>query len=757
MFFFFAIFEFAIAKVRNYIQMGIDLHAKLKEIYGFDNFKGDQEAIIRSVMSGNDTFVIMPTGGGKSLCYQLPAMLKHGTAIVVSPLIALMKNQVDAIRYNSGKDVVAHFLNSSLSKLQTKEVKDDLRKGETKLLYIAPETLSKEDTIDFLQQINISFFAIDEAHCISEWGHDFRPEYRRLRSAIDAVDDTVPILTLTASATPKVQQDIIKNLHMEDAKLFVSSFNRPNLYYEVRPKPEDPMRLHKEIIKFIKDNPGKSGIIYCLTRKKVEDLAELLQINGIKALPYHAGLDSKVRTENQDKFLMEEVDVIVATIAFGMGIDKPDVRFVIHYDIPKSLEGYYQETGRAGRDGGEGRCIAFYSEHDVEKLYKFFTDKNITEQEMANQLVQEMVNYAESSACRRMNILKYFGEDYPEENCGNCDNCLHPKPKMEAKDEMVYTLETILAMKQAFKSKEVVDVILGRVNPHTKIYRHDQLEQFGKGLDHDEYYWKAVIRQAVFDKLLYKEIEQYGVLKLTPEGNKFIKSPYNIYVTCDHDYSESGNQDDEDDASSMGGGFGSAAGDEALYVQLKGLLKTIAQKEKLPLYVIFEERSLKDMTIQYPCSVEELSHCTGVGINKAQKYGAPFIDLIKKYVEENEIERPQDIVVRSAVNKSGRKVYIIQAIDRKMSLEDIARGKNLTMDELLTEIEHIISSGLKLNIDYYINENIEEDHLEELLEYWRDSESDTLEDAYAEFADDPDYTEEEIRLMRIKFLVDFGH
>ena len=737
--------------------MGIDLHAKLKEIFGFDHFKGDQEAIIRSIMNGDDTFVIMPTGGGKSLCYQLPAMLKHGTAIIVSPLIALMKNQVDAVRYNSGKDVVAHFLNSSLTKQQTKDVKDDLKKGETKLLYVAPETLSKEDTVDFLQQINISFFAIDEAHCISEWGHDFRPEYRRLRTAIDNIDDTVPILTLTASATPKVQQDIIKNLRMENAKLFVSSFNRPNLYYEVRPKPDDPMLLHKEIIKFIKDNPNKSGIIYCLTRKKVEDLADLLCINGIKALPYHAGLDNKIRTENQDKFLMEEVDVIVATIAFGMGIDKPDVRFVIHYDIPKSIEGYYQETGRAGRDGGEGKCIAFYSEHDVEKLYKFFTDKNITEQEMANQLVQEMVNYAESSVCRRMNILKYFGEDYTEENCGNCDNCLHPKPKIESKEEMVYVLETITAMKQAFKTKEVVDVIMGRKNPHTKIYRHDQLEQYGKGTDHNDLYWKAVIRQAVFEKLLVKEIEQYGVLKLTPEGIKFIKSPYSIYVTCDHDYS--GNTpSDEEDESSMAAGFGaSAAGDEALYSQLNGLRKSIAQKEKLPLYVIFEEPSLKDMTIQYPCTIEELSHCSGVGISKAQKYGEPFVDLIKKYVEENEIERPQDIVIRSTVNKSRRKVDIIQAIDRQMSFEDITRGKNITMDELLTDIEHIISSGTRLNIDYYINDLIEEDHQEELMDYWRNSESETLEDAYEEFADDPDYTEEEIRLMHIKFLVDYGH
>lgn len=735
-----------------------ELQGKLKEIFGFDNFKGDQEAIIQSILGGHDTFVIMPTGGGKSLCYQLPAMLSKGTTIVVSPLIALMKNQVDAIRYNAGRDVVAHFLNSSLTKVQTKEVKDDLLKGDTKLLYIAPETLSKEETVEFLRQIPISFFAIDEAHCISEWGHDFRPEYRKLRAAIDNISKNLPILTLTASATPKVQQDIIKNLHMEKAKLFVSSFNRPNLYYEVRPKPEDPMLLHKEIIKFIKENPNKSGIIYCLTRKKVEDLAELLQINGINALPYHAGLDSKLRSENQDKFLMEEVNVIVATIAFGMGIDKPDVRFVIHYDIPKSIEGYYQETGRAGRDGGEGKCIAFFSERDVEKLNKFFTDKNITEQEMANQLVQEMVSYAESSACRRLNILKYFGEDYTEENCGCCDNCLHPKPKVEAREEMAFMLETVLAMKQAFKTKEVVDVIMGRTNAHTKAYKHHLLEQFGGGTDHDDLFWKAVVRQAIFDKLLEKEIEMYGVLKVTQAGHKFIKKPYSLQVTCDHDYTGNGGNDD-DEALTCNAGGASASGDEALYVQLKSLLKSIAKKEKLPLYVIFEDRSLKDMSIQYPCNVEELGRCTGVGIAKAQKYGSPFIELIKQYVDDNEIERPQDIVVRSVIEKSGLglKVYIVTSIDKRLSLDDIAQGKGLSMDELMTEMEHIISSGTKLNIDYYINEVIEEDHQEVLLDYWHDSESASLEEAYEEFEDDPDYTEDEIRLMRIKFLADFGH
>ena len=732
-----------------------DLHIYLKEIFGFDKFKGDQEAIIQSLLDGNDTFVIMPTGGGKSLCYQLPAMILDGTAVVVSPLIALMKNQVDAVRYTSGTTDVAHFLNSSLSRVQQNEVKEDLLKGGTKLLYVAPETLSKEETIELLKQIPISFFAIDEAHCISEWGHDFRPEYRRLREAIKNIRDNAPILTLTASATPKVQQDIIKNLGMENAKTFISSFNRPNLYYEVRPKPSDSMQLHKEIIRFIKENPNKSGIIYCLTRKKVEDLAELLVINGIKALPYHAGLETKVRTENQDKFLTEEVDVIVATIAFGMGIDKPDVRFVIHYDIPKSIEGYYQETGRAGRDGGEGRCIAFYSEQDVEKLYKFFSDKNASEQEMARQLVQEMVSYAESSACRRLNILRYFGEDYNETYCGNCDNCTHPRPQVEAKEEMQLALETIVAMKQAFKPKDIVDVLLGHKNSNTKSYHLDKLEQFGSGSDHDELFWKAVLRQAVFEKLVQKEVEQYGVLKLTPAGNKFIKNPYTLYVTPDHDYTAAAEEDEEEMLASGGGA--SAAGDEALYVQLKSLRRSIATREKIPAYAIFEDTSLKDMTLQYPCSVEELSHCSGVGIAKAQKHGGPFIELIKKYVEDNDIERPQDIVIRSAANKSANKVYIIQSIDRRKSLEDIAAGKGLTMDELLTEMEHIISSGTKLNIDYHIEEQIEPEHQEVLMDYWHESESGSLEEAYEEFADDPDYTQEEIRLMRIKFLADVGH
>ncbi len=722
------------------------IHEKLKTFFGYDAFKGDQEDVIKHLVDGGNAFVLMPTGGGKSLCYQLPALLMEGTAIVISPLIALMKNQVDAIRgFVSGDVGIAHFLNSSLSRIQIGEVRQDLISGVTKLLYVAPESLTKEENIQLLKEIKISFYAVDEAHCISEWGHDFRPEYRKIRSIVDEIQPA-PIIALTATATPKVQSDILKNLRIQDATIFRSSFNRPNLYYEVRDKVEP----EKDIIRFIRQNPGKSGIIYCLSRKKVEELAQVLAINGIKALPYHAGLDAKTRADNQDKFLMEEIDVIVATIAFGMGIDKQNVRFVIHYDIPKSIEGYYQETGRAGRDGGEGKCIAFYSEHDVEKLYKFFTDKNITEQEMANQLVQEMVSYAESSQCRRMNILRYFGEEYNQPNCGCCDNCCHPKPRVETKEEMVYVLETILAMKQAFKTKEIVDVIMGRTNTQTHTYKHNQLEQFGEGKDHNDLYWKAVIREGLFQNLLVKEVEQFGILKITPAGFRYMKSPYTLSVPCDHDYTEE-TSEDFDDPEGMGAAAGGAVGDEALYTQLKGLLKSIAQKEKLPLHVIFEDRSIKDMTIQYPCNVEEMSHITGVGIAKAQKYGAPFIDLIKRWVEENDIERPQDIIVRCAPDKSADKIYIIRCTDQQMPFEDIARGKGLTMSELITQMEHIVSSGTKLNIGYYIESNIEEDHQEALMDYWRESESDSIEDAIEEFSDDPDYTEEEIRLMRLMF------
>ena len=738
----------------------VDLQSKLKEIFGFDTFKGDQEAVIRSILAGEDTFVIMPTGGGKSLCYQLPAIISKGTAIVVSPLIALMKNQVDAVRYTSGTHYVAHFLNSSLTRTQVKDVKSDISQGNTKLLYIAPETLSKSDTIEYLKKLDISFFAIDEAHCISEWGHDFRPEYRRLRQAIDAIASShsvnggrrIPVMALTASATPKVQQDIIRNLCMHSAKLYISSFNRPNLYYEVRPKPDEPMVLHKEIIRFLLDNKGKSGIIYCLTRKRVENIANLLQINGIKALPYHAGLDNHTRGENQDRFLMEDVDVIVATIAFGMGIDKPDVRFVIHYDIPKSLEGYYQETGRAGRDGGEGHCIAFYSEHDVERLYKFFSDKTPSEQRLANQLVQEMVSYAESSTCRRLGILKYFGENYNEEYCGNCDNCLHPKPKQTVCDEMVLLLETVVAMHQQFGLKEVIDVILGHSNTTTRPNGHHLLAQYGRGSDHDTYFWKAVLRKAIFEGFIVKDIESYGTLKITTQGQRFIKKPHELTIVCDHDYTQ---ELDElySEASEV-----NVAADEVLYKQLRTLLSDIAHKEGCYPYVIFSDLSLKDMTMQYPCTIEELSRCSGVGIAKAQTYGEPFVELIKQYVDDHDISRPQDIVIRSSANKSRIKVSIITATDSQKPLEDIAKSLSLTMPELITEMEHIIESGTKINIDYYVENYIEEEHQDELLEYWQDSEDGSIEDAFEYYASSPEYTEDEIRLMRIKFLADkFDH
>ena len=734
----------------------IDLDAALKEYFGFNSFKGDQKEIIRNVLSGNDTFVIMPTGGGKSLCYQFPAVVSEGTAIVVSPLIALMKNQVDAMRYNSGKNCVAHFLNSTLNRQQTKEVKDDLVAKNTKLLYIAPETLSKPETIDFLKRLPISFFAIDEAHCISEWGHDFRPEYRRLREAINAINKKVAILTLTASATPKVQHDIIANLGMENAKVFISSFNRPNLYYEVRPKPSDAMTLNKEIIRFIKENPGKSGIIYCLTRKKVEELSELLRVNNIRSLPYHAGLDTKTRNENQDNFLLEEIEVIVATIAFGMGIDKPDVRFVIHYDIPKSLEGYYQETGRAGRDGGEGKCIAYYSDHDVEKLYKFFTDKTPEEQEQANQLIQEMVSYAESSACRRINILKYFGENYNVENCGNCDNCLHPKERVEAEEDMVYALKTIVATRQMFKTKIIVDVMMGRTNGQTKTYMHHKLDVFGKGKDKDELYWKAVIRQAIFEGFVTKEIEQFGVLKMTPEGLKFVIHSHPVYVSRDHDYSE---ESTNDIISMSGTAATSASGDDKLLAQLKLMRKEIADKSNPPVppYFVFEDRSLDDMTIHYPITIEELGDIIGVGLSKAEKYGQPFVDLIKAYVDENGIERPQDFKIRS-IGRGSLKISIIKALDRKVPFEDIMDQQKIDMDELLTNMESIVSSGTKLsNMDYYIQTYVDEDTYEDLLDYFLNSQSSSLKDALEDFADDEDYTSDDIRLVRLKILSDYAH
>lgn len=723
------------------------LHAELLRMFGFSQFKGNQEAIIKNVLEGKDTFVIMPTGGGKSLCYQLPALILPGTAIIVSPLIALMKNQVDAVRNVGSAAKIAHYLNSSLSRVEMRQVKEDLASGQTKLLYVAPETLTKDENVEFFQTIPISLYAIDEAHCISEWGHDFRPEYRRLRPIIEQIGRNAPVIALTATATPKVQKDIQKNLGMLDASVFISSFNRENLYYEVRPKTKN---VDRDIVKFIRDNIGKSGIVYCLSRKKVEEFAEVLCANGIRALPYHAGLDAQTRATNQDRFLMEDVDVIVATIAFGMGIDKPDVRFVIHYDMPKSLEGYYQETGRAGRDGGEGKCIAFYCEEDIVKLEKFLKDKQVSEQEVARQLMAETISYAETSMCRRKHLLHYFGEKYEGENCHNCDNCLYPKQKEDATQDAAFVIELILDIKQQFKVDYIVAVCMGKLSPSIKNYKHNLLPQFGQGKDRDERYWKAVIRQCIIEDLLSKDIEDYGVIKVTPAGEAFIKKPFKIEVIKDHTYNP-------DDSEYMAGGNStSEAVDKVLYAMLKDLLKDMAHKENLPPYVIFQDVSLKDMTIQYPVTLDELTHITGVGVGKAQKYGKPFVDLIKNYVEENEIERPQDLVIKSVVNKSGLKVYIIQSIDRKLSLEDIALTKGLTMDELLTEIERIVDSGTRLNLDYYIDEVVDADHRDEIYDYFLEADNDSVEEALQELGED-EYNETEIRLVRIQFLSNEGN
>ena len=730
----------------------VDLKKYLKDIFGFNGFKGEQEAVIRSVLSGNNTFVIMPTGGGKSLCYQLPAMVMDGVAIVVSPLISLMKNQVDAIRNYGASSGVAHVFNSTLNKGQVKEVISNLQSGVTKLLYVAPESLAKEENIEMLKELKISFFAIDEVHCISEWGHDFRPEYRRLRAIIDSIDENASILALTATATPKVQQDIMKTLSMQDAKVFLSSFNRPNLYYEIRPKQKDPMQLHKEIIKYIRENEGKSGIIYCFSRKKVEELAELLVVNNIKAVPYHAGLDTAKRAVNQDKFLMEDVDVVVATIAFGMGIDKPDVRYVIHYDMPKSLEGYYQETGRGGRDDGEGNCLAFYDIDDISKLEKFLKDKPVSEREVALQLMEETISYAESSVCRRINLMNYFGEKYGQTECGSCDNCLNPKPKIAVKDEMVLAIETVLAVKQLFKVQHIVQIITGIITGPIKVFKHNKLIQFGEGKEQDNLFWNAVVRQAIIEGLLYKEVESYGLIKVTPEGQKYLKRPYEIMVPKDRDFTK---DSDDTDVVEVSGKSVSGVLDDRLFKDLKDLLKKIAKQEKLPPYVIFEERSLEDMTIQYPITLDEMKTIVGVGANKAQKYGPPFIDLIKKHVEENEIERPQDIVMKSVVNKSGLKVYIIQSIDKKLALEDIARAKNLTISDLLTEMERIVQSGTRLNVDYYVQEYIDAAHQEEIWDYLLESESDSVEDALKELGEN-EFTEEEVRIMRIKFFAKYA-
>lgn len=727
----------------------VDLHKELKRIFGFNKFKGRQEEVINSLLAGNDTFVIMPTGGGKSMCYQLPALILPGCAIIVSPLISLMKNQVDAIRGFGSMHGVAHFLNSSLSKVEIKEVKDDLKNGITKLLYVAPESLNKEENAEFLREIDISFYAIDEAHCISEWGHDFRPEYRRMKPIIDAIGQNVPIIALTATATPKVQQDIMKNLEINDANVYISSFNRPNLYYEIRPKPKKDVDMNREIIRFINENKGKSGIIYCLSRKMVEELAETLVLNGINALPYHAGLDAATRAENQDKFIMEQSDVIVATIAFGMGIDKPDVRFVIHYDMPKSLEGYYQETGRSGRDDGEGKCIAFYSEQDIIKFEKFLNDKPVAEREVALQLMDETISYAESSVCRRINLLNYFGEHYEHSNCGSCDNCLNPKPRTDATEDIEIVLETVADVKQILKSIDIANILTGVSTAQTKSFKN--IPNWGVGSEKKFIYWKAVIRQALIEGLLLKEIENYGVLKLTQEGFRFLKKSYTILVPEDHNFE---NDDEDIDptiiSSSDGGGV-----DKVLFSILKDLRKKIATKENLPPYVIFEDRSIEDMTIQYPINMEEMRQIIGVGVSKAQKYGEPFIQTIKKYVEENEIERPQDLIVKSVINKSGLKVYIIKSIDKKLPLEDIAIAKNLEMDALLSEIESIVASGTKLDIKYYIDEFVDIYHQEEILELLRESEFDNIGEILQELGEE-EYTEEEVRLMRIVFLSKFG-
>ncbi|OUO55475.1 DNA helicase RecQ [Parabacteroides sp. An277] len=716
----------------------------LKRHFGFDTFKGNQKAIIENVLAGKDTFVLMPTGGGKSLCYQLPSLLMEGTAIVVSPLIALMKNQVDAMRNFSEDDGVAHFINSSLSKTAIEQVKDDILSGKTKLLYVAPESLTKEDNVEFLRQVKISFYAVDEAHCISEWGHDFRPEYRRIRPIINEIGKR-PLIALTATATPKVQHDIQKNLGMLDATVFKSSFNRENLYYEVRPKTNN---IDRDIIKYIKANEGKSGIIYCLSRKKVEEFADILKANGIKALPYHAGMDSSVRSANQDAFLLEQVDVIVATIAFGMGIDKPDVRYVIHYDIPKSLEGYYQETGRAGRDGGEGKCIAFYSYKDLQKLEKFMQGKPVAEQEIGKQLLLETAAYAETSVCRRKVLLHYFGEEYPEENCGNCDNCLNPKKKVEAKELLCAVLETISTLKEKFKAEYIVNMLTGNETSEIQSYKHNELEVFGSGQDEDEKTWNAVIRQALIAGYLTKDIENYGLLKISPKGKEFMKKPVSFKITKDNEFEE-----EEEEVPVRGGA--SCAVDPVLYSMMKDLRKKLSKRLQVPPYVIFQDPSLEAMATTYPITLEELQNIPGVGSGKAKRYGKEFVELIKRHVEENEIERPEDLRVRTVANKSKLKVWIVQSIDRKVALDDIAVSKGLEFPELLDEIEAIVYSGTRINIDYFLNDVMDEDHIEDIYEYFKDSETDDLEEAIEELGGD--YTEEEIRLVRIKFLSEMGN
>lgn len=729
--------------------MGIDselIHAKLKEFFGFSSFKGEQEQIISNLLQGNDSFVIMPTGGGKSLCYQLPALLMEGTAIVISPLIALMKNQVDAIRgFVAGNEGIAHFLNSSLTKAQIAEVTEDLTSGVTKLLYVAPESLTKEENIAILRQIRISFFAVDEAHCISDWGHDFRPEYRKIRPIVDEIG-RAPIIALTATATPKVQNDILKNLGIMDAHVFKSSFNRPNLYYEVR----DKIDQDKDIIKYIKQHPGKSGIIYCLSRKKVEELAQVLVINGIRAVPYHAGLDAKVRAENQDKFLMEEVDVIVATIAFGMGIDKPDVRFVIHYDVPRSLEGYYQETGRAGRDGREGVCIAYYSYKDIRKLDKFLMSKPVSEQEIGRQLLMEIEAYAESGDCRRKLLLSYFGEDYTQDNCGACDNCLSPKPRFDARKEMAMVIRLVNSLPEHFKVEHLANVLTGIATAMIKSYNHDKLPMFGAGSDHPVRFWEMVIHQGIIRHFLKRNIDSYGLVSVTDEGLAFAAAPTELMLAADRSFSE-GNADDDDDDDAPVPAKGAGGGDMQLLSMLKDLRRDEGKRLHLQPWIIFSDSSLEDMSIMYPETFDELIKCQGVGEGKAKKYGKPFLELITRYVEDNEISRPDDFLVRSMPNKSSDKIFIIQSVDRRMALEDIAEARNMEMSDLLSAMEGIVESGTKLNLDYYIDNNLDADVAYELYEWFRtEAESDSLEDAIDALAGD--YEEMEIRLVRMKFL-----
>ena len=722
-----------------------NLTETLKKYFGFDTFKGDQEAIIENLLAGNDTFVLMPTGGGKSLCYQLPSLMMEGTAVVISPLIALMKNQVDAMRNYSEEDGVAHFLNSSLNRSAIEQVKSDILSGKTKLLYVAPESLTKDENVEFLKNVKISFYAIDEAHCISEWGHDFRPEYRRIRPIVNMIG-RAPIIALTATATQKVREDIKKILGMPDAKEYKSSFNRPNLYYEVRRKGND---VDKDIIKFIKVNSGKSGIIYCLSRKKVEELAEILRANGINASAYHAGMDSAVRSAVQDDFIKENIDIICATIAFGMGIDKPDVRFVIHYDMPKSLEGYYQETGRAGRDGGEGQCIAFYSNKDMQKLRKFMQGKPVSEKDVNDELLRETEAYAESSVCRRKSLLHYFGETYTEDNCGNCDNCLNPKKQVEAQESLCAVIEAIIAVKENFKSDYIINLLMGKETSEILAHRHEELEVFGTGEGEDEKIWNAVIRQALIAGYLSKDVENYGLLKVTSAGQKFLKKPVSFKIVEDTDFDES----EEDEAPVRSGG--SCAVDPALYSMLKDLRKKMSKKLDVPPYVIFQDPSLEAMATTYPVTLEELQNIPGVGAGKAKRYGKEFCELIKRHCDENEIERPEDLRVRTVANKSKIKVSIIQAIDRKVALDDIALSKGLEFGELLDEVEAIVYSGTRLNIDYFLDEIMDEDHLLDIYDYFKESTTDKIDDAMDELG--ADYTEDEIRLVRIKFISEMAN